>query len=172
MTTSGTINPIDLVDVGAQVSGKIVKLYADYNSPVKAGQIVAEIDPDISKAKVDQNQANYESSQARLEQAKVTLDNTKKKYDRTLDLFQRNLVSFEEKETAESNYLAAKVGLQTAHGDRVPGQVPARLEQGRPVLRDHPLAHRRRRSSPARSTSARPWPPASPRPSSSRSPAT
>jgi HlyD family secretion protein len=114
VTTSGTINPIDLVDVGAQVSGKIVKLYADYNSPVKTGQIVAEIDPEISKAKVDQNQANYESSLARLEQAKVTLDNTKKHYDRTLDLFQRNLVSFEDKETAESNYVAARVGLQTA----------------------------------------------------------
>ena len=114
VTTSGTINPIDLVDVGAQVSGKITKLYADYNSPVKAGQIVAEIDPEISKAKVDQNQANYESSLARLEQAKVTLDNTKKHYDRTLDLFQRNLVSFEDKETAESNYVAAKVGLQTS----------------------------------------------------------
>jgi HlyD family secretion protein len=114
VTTSGTINPIDLVDVGAQVSGKIVKLYADYNTVVKAGQIVAEIDPALSAAKVDQNQANYESAQARLEQAKVALDNNKKKYDRTLDLFQRNLVSFEEKETAESNYVAAKVGVQTA----------------------------------------------------------
>lgn len=114
VTTSGTINPVDLVDVGAQVSGKIIKLYADYNTPVKAGQIVAEIDQDISKAKVDQNQANYESAQARLEQAKVNLDTTKKKYDRTLDLFQRNLVSFEAKETAESDYVAAKVGVQTA----------------------------------------------------------
>jgi HlyD family secretion protein len=114
VTTSGTVNPIDLIDIGAQVSGKIVKLYADYNTMVKAGQIVAEIDPALSAAKVDQNQANYESAQARLEQAKVALDNTKKKYDRTLDLFQRNLVSFEEKETAESNYVAAKVGVQTA----------------------------------------------------------
>ena len=114
VTTSGTINPIDLVDVGAQVSGKIVKLYADYNTPVKAGQIVAEIDPEISKAKVDQNQANFESAQARLEQAKVNLDVTKKKNDRTLDLFQRNLVSFEAKETAESDYVAARVGVQTA----------------------------------------------------------
>ncbi len=114
VTTSGTINPIDLVDVGAQVSGKIVKLYADYNTPVKAGQIVAEIDPEISKAKVDQNQSNYESAQARLDQAKVTLDTTKKKYDRTLDLFQRNLISFEEKETAESNFVAAQVGVKTA----------------------------------------------------------
>jgi HlyD family secretion protein len=114
VTTSGTINPIDLVDVGAQVSGKIIKLYADYNTPVKAGQIVAEIDQEISKAKVDQNQANYESAQARKLQADVALDTNKKKYDRTLDLFQRNLVSFEEKETAESNYVAAKVGVQTA----------------------------------------------------------
>ncbi|MGD0783267.1 MAG: efflux RND transporter periplasmic adaptor subunit, partial [Candidatus Aminicenantales bacterium] len=114
VTTSGTINPIDTVSVGAQVSGKITKLYADYNSEVKAGQIVAEIDPEILKGQVDQSQANYEAAVARVEQAKVTLENTKKQYDRTLDLFQRNLVSFQDKETAEINYVTAKVSLQTA----------------------------------------------------------
>ena len=60
-TTSGTLNPVDLVDVGSQVSGKIIKLYADFNSQVKAGQIVAELDLDLLQAKVDQNQSNYES---------------------------------------------------------------------------------------------------------------
>jgi HlyD family secretion protein len=114
VTTSGTINPVDLVDVGSQVSGKIVKLYADYNSQVKVGQIVAELDQELLKAKVDQNQSNYESALARLEQAKSTLDNAKRKNDRTLDLFQRNLVSFEEKETAEAAYIGAKVGIQTS----------------------------------------------------------
>lgn len=112
VTTSGTINPIDIVEVGSQVSGKISKLYADFNTPVKAGQLMAELDRDIQNAKVDSNEANYQSSLAALEQAKVNLDNAKKKNERTLDLFQRNLVSFEEKETAEANFISARVAVQ------------------------------------------------------------
>jgi HlyD family secretion protein len=112
VTTSGTINPIDIVEVGSQVSGKISKLYADFNTQVKAGQLMAELDRDIQNAKVDSNEANYQSSLAALEQAKVNLDNAKKKNERTLDLFQRNLVSFEEKETAEANFVTARVAVQ------------------------------------------------------------
>ncbi len=112
VTTSGTINPIDIVEVGSQVSGKISKLYADFNTPVKAGQLMAELDRDIQNAKVDSNEANYQSSLAALEQAKVNLENAKKKNERTLDLFQRNLVSFEEKETAEANFVTARVSVQ------------------------------------------------------------
>ena len=112
VTTSGTINPIDIVEVGSQVSGKISKLYADFNTPVKAGQLMAELDRDIQNAKVESNEANYQSSLAALEQAKVNLENAKKKNERTLDLFQRNLVSFEEKETAEANFVTARVSVQ------------------------------------------------------------
>jgi HlyD family secretion protein len=112
VTTSGTINPIDIVEVGSQVSGKISKLYADFNTQVKAGQLMAELDRDIQNAKVESNEANYQSSLAALEQAKVNLENAKKKNERTLDLFQRNLVSFEEKETAEANFVSARVAVQ------------------------------------------------------------
>ncbi|MBM3310461.1 MAG: biotin/lipoyl-binding protein, partial [Candidatus Aminicenantes bacterium] len=93
VVTSGTINPVDIIEIGSQVSGKIEKLYADFNSQVKSGQVVAELDQSILKAKVDQNAANYQSALARLEQAKVTLENAKKKFDRTQDLFSRNLIS-------------------------------------------------------------------------------
>ncbi len=114
VVTSGTLDAVTVVDVGSQVSGKIAKLFADFNSPVKAGQIVAQLDLDLLQAKVDQNESNYASSKARLEQAQVTLDTAKKKFDRSLDLFKRNLISFEENETAEANYLSAKSGLITA----------------------------------------------------------
>lgn len=114
VVTSGTLDAVTVVDVGSQVSGKIAKLFADFNSPVKAGQIVAQLDLDLLQAKVDQNQSNYESSKARLEQAQVTLDTATKKRDRSMDLFNRKLISFEEQETAEANYLSAKSGLITA----------------------------------------------------------
>ncbi|MCX6559740.1 MAG: efflux RND transporter periplasmic adaptor subunit [Candidatus Aminicenantes bacterium] len=129
VTTSGTINPVDIVDVGSQVSGKITKLYADYNSKVTAGQLMAELDQAIQQAKVESNQANYQSSLASLEQAKVTLENAKKKQDRTQDLFQRNLVSFEEKETADANFVNARVGVQTA--DARVSQAKSTLDQSK-----------------------------------------
>jgi HlyD family secretion protein len=129
VVTSGTINPVDIIDIGSQVSGKIVKLYADFNSQVKAGQVVAELDQEMLKSKVEQNQASYQSRQASLEQAKVNLENAKKKWDRTQDLFGRSLVSFEEKETAEANYIGAKVNLQTT--DASLAQQKAALDQSR-----------------------------------------
>jgi HlyD family secretion protein len=129
VTTSGTINPVDIVEVGSQVSGKITKLYADFNSQVKAGQLMAELDQAIQEAKVESNQANYQSSLASLEQAKVTLENAKKKQERTQDLFQRNLVSFEEKETADANFVNARVGVQTAEA-RV-SQAKSTLDQSK-----------------------------------------
>jgi HlyD family secretion protein len=117
VVTSGTINPVDIIEIGSQVSGKIVKLHADFNSMVKAGQIVAELDQEILKSKVEQNQANYQSRLASLEQAKVTLDNAKKKNQRSKDLFARELIPLEEKEAAEAAEIGAKVGLQNAEAN-------------------------------------------------------
>ncbi len=125
VTTSGTINPIDIVEVGSQVSGKIAKLYVDYNSQVKVGQLMAEIDQDIQKAKVDSNLANYNSALASLEQAKATLQNTERSHARTQDLFKRALVSIEAKETAEAELISARVGVQTAE---------ARVQQAKSTL--------------------------------------
>lgn len=129
VVTSGTINPVDIIDIGAQVSGKIIKLHADFNSVVTAGQIVAELDQEILKSKVEQNEASYQSRQASVEQAKVTLENAKKKWERTQDLFSRELVSFEEKENAEANFIGAKVGLQQAEASLA--QQKAALEQSK-----------------------------------------
>src|SRR4030065_605977 len=72
VVTSGTLNPIEVVDVGAQVSGKIEKLYADFNSPVSKGQVVAELDQEPLKMKIEQNEANYNSRLAALDRTQVT----------------------------------------------------------------------------------------------------
>ncbi len=114
VVTSGTLNPIDLVLVGSQVSGKITKLYADFNSQVKKGQIVAELDLDPLQMQVDQQQANYMSRAAALERAKVTADSLKNMYDRAQNLFNKNLLSYQDRETAEVNYRTAKADVTTA----------------------------------------------------------
>jgi HlyD family secretion protein len=125
VVTSGTLNPVRLVEVGSQVSGKIDKLYVDFNSQVKEGQILAELDPSLLKAKIDQNNANYLSAKASLERARVTLDNLQKKYERSKTLFGKNLISFEENEAAEAAYLGAKTDVKSTE---------ARLEQAKSQL--------------------------------------
>ncbi|MFQ5721193.1 MAG: efflux RND transporter periplasmic adaptor subunit, partial [Candidatus Aminicenantales bacterium] len=117
VVTSGTLNPVTIVDVGSQVSGRIAKLYADFNSHVKKDQIIAELDQSFYLTRVQQNKANYERSKAALEKAKVTLENLKKKYYRALELFEKNLISYEEKETAETQYLNAVADLKSAEAN-------------------------------------------------------
>src|SRR6185437_2438750 len=62
VTATGTIQPVDTVNVGAQVSGTIKGVYADFNSTVKKGQLLAQIDPSIFQAQVDQITANLQSA--------------------------------------------------------------------------------------------------------------
>src|SRR6266480_3375721 len=71
VTATGTLNPVTNVQVGSQVSGNIQKLFADFNSEVKAGQTVAQIDPMLFQAAVTQTEGDLASSQAALELAKV-----------------------------------------------------------------------------------------------------
>ena len=114
VVTSGTLNPIEIVDVGAQVSGKIEKLFADFNSPVTKGQIVAELDQEPLKMKIDQNEANYRSRLASLERSKVSLGQAEKGYERAKALSAKALLSIEETEAAEAAYLGAKSDLISA----------------------------------------------------------
>jgi len=130
VTTTGMVNPTKQVEVGSQVSGKIAKMYVDYNSQVKEGQILAELDRLPFQARVSQNQANYLSAAASLEKAKVTLQNLKAKYERSLSLAATNLISPDEKEAAEANYLGAKTDVQRAE---------ASLEQAKSQLESSKL---------------------------------
>jgi HlyD family secretion protein len=114
VVTSGTLNPIETVDVGAQVSGKIEKLYADFNTPVKKGQIVAELDQEPLRMKIQQNESSYQTRVAGLDQAKVTLQTAEKGYARAKALFAKNLLSVEEMDAAEATYLNAKSSLVSA----------------------------------------------------------
>ena len=111
VTTSGSLNPVDTVDVGSQVSGKITILGADFNSKVKKGQILAQLDLELLNAKVDQAESSYKSRVASLDQAKLALDNSLKKFNRSKELFAKSQISIEEMETAESNYLNAKANV-------------------------------------------------------------
>src|SRR5579871_5297713 len=75
VTASGTLSSIVTVQVGTQVSGRIQKLYADFNSQVKKGELVAKIDPQLFEAALQQAQANYLQAEAGVATAIATAEN-------------------------------------------------------------------------------------------------
>ncbi|HEK85542.1 MAG TPA: efflux RND transporter periplasmic adaptor subunit [Candidatus Aminicenantes bacterium] len=114
VTATGTLNPVVLVDVGSQVSGKIEKIYVDFNSKVKQGEILAELDQSQLEAQIEQNQANYQNAVATVDAAKVALEIAQKNYERAKSLYAKNLIASQDMDQAEANYLQAKANLTQA----------------------------------------------------------
>lgn len=77
VTATGTLQAVTTVQVGSQASGTIAALYADFNSVVKKGQVVAQLDPAVSKAQVDQARANLEQARASLAQSRAAVLNAR-----------------------------------------------------------------------------------------------
>lgn len=110
ITATGTIEPVKTVDVGTQVSGIVKRLYVDYNSIVKRGQIIAELD------RTNQLSA-LSSAQAQLRSAQIELDYQKKNYARYAELKQKDLVSLAEYDVALENYRKAQESVRMAQQD-------------------------------------------------------
>ncbi len=106
--TTGTLDPVTVVEVSTQVPGRVAQVVVDFNSPVKKGQVLAELEKAPFEDEVSQHEAGYRLAQAALEKARVLLETAKKEYDRQLDLYQRNLISAEDKDTAEELFRNAK----------------------------------------------------------------
>ncbi len=113
---SGTINPVNTVSVGSTVSGLMKEIYADYNSEVKKGQLLAQIDPANFQASVDQNRAQINNAEANLAKLNAEMVYAEKTYNRYKNLYAKNFIARSELDQAESNYLAKKasVGAQRA----------------------------------------------------------
>lgn len=105
ITATGTINPLNKVDVGTQVSGIISKIYVDFNSEVEQGQLIAQLDP----APLQAEKAVAEES---LCAAELDYKLQKKTYERQKRLFDRELISETEYDNAENAYLKAESNLR------------------------------------------------------------
>ncbi len=114
VTATGTVNAVTTVQVGTQVSGTIKTLYVDFNSRVKKGQIIAQIDPSTFEAQVQQAQANLLSAQASLQKADATLVDGKRTFDRNKELFAKNLIPRSDLDTAETNYQTDKAQVEVS----------------------------------------------------------
>ena len=154
VTAAGTINPVITVLVGSQVSGTIKALYADFNSRVKEGQVIAQIDPAIFEAQVEQGRANVLSAQANLLNAQANLQNakanlaktevsvldTKRTLDRNKPLLERNVIAQATLDTAQANYdtAVAQRDVAKAQVESAKSQVEssrAQLEQTKATLK-------------------------------------
>ncbi|MBO8474317.1 MAG: efflux RND transporter periplasmic adaptor subunit [Bacteroidetes bacterium] len=107
VTATGTIEPVTEVQVGTQVSGIIAKLYADYNSKVKAGQIIAEMDKVTLESDLASAQASYDGNEAEFNYQEKNLA-------RSRGLHEKNLISDTEFEQAEYNYAMAKSAYENS----------------------------------------------------------
>lgn len=107
VNATGEVKAVDLVTVGAQVSGKIEKLYVSIGQTVKMGDMIAEIDSTTQQNDVDIAKAKMSSYQAQLKAAKTSLKIAKKQYLRMQSLKKQNAASTEDLENAEDSYEAA-----------------------------------------------------------------
>ena len=110
ITATGTIEPVKTVDVGTQVSGIVKRLYVDYNSVVKRGQIIAELDR-------TNLMSDLSTAQARLRSVQIELDYQKKNYARYAELKQKDLISLSEYDVALENYRKAQENVRIAQQD-------------------------------------------------------
>jgi HlyD family secretion protein len=114
VTASGTVNPVTTVLVGTQVSGTVKNIYADFNSPVKKGQLIAQIDPAAFEAQEEQARANLLSARANLEKSEAALLDAKRIMERNRKLFAENFISKNDLDTSETNYETAKAQVSAS----------------------------------------------------------
>lgn len=107
VSATGTLAPRNQVDVGAQVSGRIDKLYVDFNDHVKKGQVLAQIN-------TDQLVAQLQQAQATLAQARATLDQSQLTHDRHAELERHNAISREQLNVSTGDLARAKAGVALA----------------------------------------------------------
>lgn len=116
VSASGIINPISYIDVGTQVSGRIQKIYVDYNSLVKKGQLLAEIDPAAFESNVAREKANLDVAKAQVMSAEASRDYYEKHLARISKLNKQNYSADKELDQAQKDYdtAVANVALYKA----------------------------------------------------------
>ena len=138
VSATGTLQAVITVQVSSQVSGTIDKLYADFNSRVKAGQAVARLNQDKFSAAVDQAKANLLAAQSNLAKARVTVEDTKRTLERNRELMKRQLIAQSELDTTQTAYDAAVAQVEVNKAQAAQAQAALNLSSvdlGNTVIR-------------------------------------
>jgi HlyD family secretion protein len=132
VTATGTVSAVTTVLVGTQVSGTVKEIFVDFNSPVKKGQLLAQIDPELSQARVAQARANLLSAEAGVEKAAAVLQDAKRTFERNRILWERNYIARSELDASETSQQSAVAQLSVAKAQV--GQARAALQQEETTL--------------------------------------
>jgi HlyD family secretion protein len=131
--STGTVQPLTQVQVGAQVSGRIVRVLADFNSEVKKGDLLAEIDPTLFGAQVAQNSAQLQGAKANLSRADANMRTSRLALDRARKLLAENLASQADVDAAQGQYDAIVADVSASRASIQ--QISAQLSYSRTSLR-------------------------------------
>lgn len=101
---SGTINPVKTVSIGSQVSGMIKEIYVDFNSQVKQGQLLAQIDPSLFQAQVDKARGDLNAARGALQKTQSMLVYDEANYKRYKELYKKNYVAKSDLDLAYATY--------------------------------------------------------------------
>jgi len=104
ITATGNINAVTTVSVGSQISGTIQQIFVDYNSRVRKGQVIAQIDPRLLDSAVVQARANLENAKATLDKAQVGIIDTERTHRRNLELVKNGFVAQADVDSAQTAY--------------------------------------------------------------------
>ncbi len=129
----GRLEAVTTVLIGSQQSGIIKNLYADFNTQVKAGQIVAELEPELFETQVEQAKASLVRLQSDIDRSRIQLEDAQLKLARARDLSSRSLIPRTDLETAEVNAKTAEMSYKSAQAQMV--QAEAQLNQAEVNLR-------------------------------------
>ncbi|WP_441291176.1 efflux RND transporter periplasmic adaptor subunit [Sorangium sp. KYC3313] len=124
--STGQVKPLTEVQIGAQVSGRITKVYVDFNSIVKAGDVLAEIDPTLFGAQIDSNQAQIAAASASVVRSEASLGTAKQRLERARKMVAEGVGSQADLDTAQGAYDVALADLAASK---------AQVAQLRAVLR-------------------------------------
>jgi len=147
VAASGTLAAVTTVQVGSQVSGNIAELYADFNSEVKKGQLLAKLDPALLQAAVEQATASVRTaeatlnddiasiatSKANLEKAKVDLLDKQRKFKRQKELSDENLISKDDMDSAQAALDAAVASKNSAQAQLESSEARKKADESRLV---------------------------------------
>ena len=157
VAASGTVNPVALVTVGTQVSGQIREVHVDFNSEVKAGQLLAQIDPesfeyrvrsaqadlDATRAAVMTAQANQTAAQTQVSRAQVDLNEAQRDLDRKQSLVEKQFIAQSEADKARALVNTSQEALKAVQAQVGVAQANVKLAQANVAQRESALAQAR-----------------------------
>ena len=132
VSATGSVNPVEMVDVGTQVSGTIKEIYVDYNSRVTKGQLIAMLDTDMLQSRIEEAKAALALAQARTTSAKASVADADRTFKRNKELWGRDLIARSELDAAETKLSLARASLAENNAQVV--QAKASLKQAETSL--------------------------------------